>query len=48
MVGNKLVVFQHDDCVLIGGDKMQQECFYNKLSASFNPTKPQQLGEELP
>ena len=26
MVGNKLVVFQHDDCLLIGGEKMQQEC----------------------
>ena len=48
MVGNKLVVFQHDDCLLIGGEQMQQECFYNKLSASFNPTKPQQLGEGTP
>ena len=48
MVGYKLVVFQHDDCLLIGGEKIQQECFYNKLSASFNPTKPQQLGEETP
>ena len=48
MVGNKLVVFQHLDCLLIGGEKMQQECFYNKLSANFNPTKPQQLGEGTP
>ena len=48
MVGNKLVVFQHEDCLLIGGEQMQQECFYNKLSASFNPTKPQQLGEGSP
>ena len=48
MVGNKLVVFQHEDCLLIGGEQMQQECFYNKLSASFNPTKPQQLGEDAP
>ena len=48
MVGYKLVVFQHDDCLLIGGEKMQQESFYNKLSASFNPTKPQQLGEGTP
>ena len=48
MVGNKLVVFQHLDCLLIGGEQMQQECFYNKLSASFNPTEPQQLGEGTP
>ena len=48
MVGNKLVVFQHEDCLLIGGEKMQQECFCNKLSAHFNPTKPQQLGEGTP
>ena len=48
MVGNKLVVFQHENCLLIGGEQMQQECFYNKLSASFNPTKPQQLGEDAP
>ena len=48
MVGNKLVVFQHLDCLLIGGQVQEQECFYNKLSASFNPTKPQQLGEDTP
>ena len=27
---------------------MQQECFCNKLSAHFNPTKLQQLGEGTP
>ena len=48
MVGYKLVVLQHADCLLIGGEKMQQECFCNKLSAHFNPTKPQQLGEDAP
>ena len=48
MVGYKLVVLQHDDCLLVGGEQMQQECFYNRLSASFNPTKPQQLGADTP
>ena len=48
MVGYKLVVFQHDDCLLVGGEQMQQECFCNKLSAHFNPTEPQQLGEGTP
>ena len=48
MLGYKLVVFQHDDCLLIGGEKMQQECFCNKLSAHFHPTEPQQLGEDTP
>ena len=42
MLGYKLVVFQHDDYLLIGGEKMQQECFCNKLSAHFHPTEPQQ------
>ena len=48
MLGYKLVVFQHDDCLLIGGEKMQQECFCNKLSAHFHPTEPQQLREDTP
>ena len=48
MVGYKLVVLQHADCLLIGGEKMQQECFCNKLSAHFHPTEQQQLGEGAP
>ena len=48
LIGDQLVVIRHDDSLLIGGGKMQQECFYNKLSATFNPTKPQQLGEDTP
>ena len=48
MVGNKLFVLQHDDCLLIGGEKMQQECFCNKLSAHFHLIESQQLGEDAP
>ena len=48
MLGYKLVVFQHEDCLLISGDKMQQECFCNKLSAHFHPKDQQQLGEGAP
>ena len=48
MPGYKLVVFQHEDCLLISGDKMQQECFCNKLSAQFHPKEQQQLGEDAP
>ena len=48
MIGHKLVVVQHEDCLLISGDKMQQECFCNKLSAHHHPTEQQQLGENAP
>ena len=48
LVGNQLVVFQHGDSLLIGGEKMQQECFFTKLSASFNPIETQQLDEHTP
>ena len=48
MLGYKLVVFQHDDCLLISGDKKQQEDFCNKLSAHFHPKEQQQLGEDAP
>ena len=48
LVGNQLVVFQHGDSLLIGGEKMQKECFFTKLSASFNPTETQQLDEHTP
>ena len=48
MLGYKLVVVQHDDCLLISGEKMQQECFCNKLSAHFHPKEQQQLGEDAP
>ena len=44
MHGYKLVVFQHEDCLLISGDKKQQEDFCNKLSAQFHPKEQQQLG----
>ena len=48
MLGYKLVVFQHNDCLLISGDKKQQEDFCNKLSAHFHPKEQQQLGEDAP
>ena len=48
MLGYKLVVFQHEDCLLISGDKKQQEDFCNKLSAQFHPKEQQQLGEDAP
>ena len=48
LIGDHLVVLRHDDSLLIVGGKMQQECFYNKLSATFNPTEPHQLGEDTP
>ena len=48
MLGHKLVVVQHDDCLLISGEKMQQECFCNKLSAHYHPKEQQQLGEDAP
>ena len=48
LVGNQLVVFQHGDSLLIGGEKMQQECFFTKLSVSFNPIETQQLDEHTP
>ena len=48
MLGYQLVVFQHDDCLLISGDKKQQEAFCNQLSAHFHPKEQQQLGEDAP
>ena len=48
MIGHKLVVVQHEDCLLISGGKMQQECFCNKLSAHYHPKEQQQLGENAP
>ena len=48
MLGHKLVVAQHDDCLLISGEKMQQECFCNKLSAHYHPKEQQQLEEDAP
>ena len=48
LVGNQLVVFQHGDSLLIGGEKMQQECFFAKLSATFDPIETQQLDEHTP
>ena len=48
MIGHKLVVVQHEDCLLISGGKMQQECFCNKLSAHYPPKEQQQLGENAP
>ena len=39
MIGHKLVVVQHEDCLLISGEKMQQECFCNKLSAHYHPKR---------
>ena len=48
MIGHKLVVVQHEDCLLISGEKMQQECFCNKLSAHYHPKEQQQLEEDAP
>ena len=48
MIGHKLVVVQHEDCLLISGDKMQQEGFCNKLSAHYHPKEHHQLGENAP
>ena len=48
LIGDHLVVLRHDDSLLIGGGKTQQECFYSKLSATFHPTEPQQLSEGTP
>ena len=48
MLGHKLVVVQHADCLLISGEKMQQESFCNKLSAHYHPKEQQQLGENAP
>ena len=48
MIGHKLVVVQHEDCLLISGEKMQQVCFCNKLSAHYHPKEQQQLEEDAP
>ena len=48
LIGDQLVVFQHDDCLLVGGEKMRQECFFTKLSASFDPIETQRLDEHTP
>ena len=48
LIGDQLVVFQHDDCLLVGGEKMRQECFFIKLSARFDPIETQQLDEHTP
>ena len=48
LIGDQLVVFQHDDCLLVGGEKTRQECFFTKLSASFYPIETQQLDEHTP
>ena len=45
---DQLVVFRHDDCLLVGGEKTRQECFFTKLSASFDPIETQQLDEHTP
>ena len=47
LIGDQLVVFRHDDCLLVGGEKTRQECF-TKLSASFDPIETQQLDEHTP
>ena len=48
LIGHQLVVFRHDDCLLVGGEKTRQECFFTKLSASFDPIETQQLDEHTP
>ena len=48
LIGDQLVVFQHDDCLLDGGEKTRQECFFTKLSASFDLIETQQLDEQTP
>ena len=39
MLGHKLVVVQHDDCLLISGEKMQQECFLQQAFCSLPPKR---------
>ena len=47
-VGNQLCVMHHENHMLIGGAKPQQECFINKLSAYMLLEDTKQLDEQTP
>ena len=47
-VGDQLCVMHHENHMLIGGAKLQQECFINKLSACMLLEDTKQLDEQTP
>ena len=47
-VGEQLCVILHEHNMLIGGEKSQQECFLNKLSACLSLQDTRQLDEHTP
>ena len=47
-VGEQLCVMLHEHNMLIGGEKLQQECFLNKLSACLPLQDTSQLDEHTP
>ena len=47
-VGDQLGVMIHENAMMIGAEKLQQECFINKLSACFPLEATQQLDDRTP
>ena len=47
-VGDQLCVMHHENHMLIGGAKLQQECFINKLSACMLLEDTKQLDDQTP
>ena len=47
-VGDQLCVMMNENAMLIGGEKLQQECFIDKLSACFPLEATQQLDDRTP
>ena len=47
-VGDQLCVMIHDKDMMIGGEKLKQQCFLNKLSACLPLEDTQQLDERTP
>ena len=47
-VGDQLGVMIHENTTMIGGEKLQQECFISKLSACLPLQDTQQLAERTP
>ena len=47
-VGDQLCVMIHENAMLIGGEKLQQECFFDKLSACLSLQDTQQLDARTP